>query len=199
MTPFYYSHDRNFKTTTCNCISYDCNFKTMTRNCISYDCNFKTTTCNCISYDRNFKTTTCNYISYDCNFKTTTRNCISYDCNFKTTTCNCISYDCIFKTTTYDNHKLKTADSSQPTLQAHLYFSNEKADAKNVKEPAIFPCNQPDKTVQNISVTDLPAPNSTFAIGGVSCSADSLVVAESFVLRIKFSGKNPAHRKSEKR
>ena len=43
------------------------------------------------------------------------------------------------------------------------------------------------------------AGNSTFAIGGVSCSADSLVVAESFVLRIKFSGKNPAHRKSAKR
>lgn len=41
--------------------------------------------------------------------------------------------------------------------------------------------------------------NSTFAIGWVSCSADSLVVAESFVLRIKFSGKNPAHRKSAKR
>ena len=41
--------------------------------------------------------------------------------------------------------------------------------------------------------------NSTFAIGGVSCSADSLVVAESFVLRTKFSGKNPAHRKSAKR
>ena len=31
--------------------------------------------------------------------------------------------------------------------------------------------------------------NSTFAIGGVSCSADSLVVAESFVLRINISGK----------
>ena len=41
--------------------------------------------------------------------------------------------------------------------------------------------------------------NSTFAIGGVSCSADSFVVAESFVLRIKFGGKNPAHRKSAKR
>ena len=41
--------------------------------------------------------------------------------------------------------------------------------------------------------------NSTFAIGGVSCSADSLEVAESFVLRIKYSGKNPAHRKSTKR
>jgi hypothetical protein len=41
--------------------------------------------------------------------------------------------------------------------------------------------------------------NSTFAIGGVSCSADSLVVAESFVLRINICGKKPAHRKSAKR
>ena len=41
--------------------------------------------------------------------------------------------------------------------------------------------------------------HSTFAIGGVSCSADSLVVAECFVLRTGISGKNPAHRKSAKR
>ena len=41
--------------------------------------------------------------------------------------------------------------------------------------------------------------NSTFAIGGVWCSADSLVVAKSFVLRINNSGKKPAHRKSAKR
>ena len=41
--------------------------------------------------------------------------------------------------------------------------------------------------------------NSTFAIGGVSCSADSLVVTESSVLRINISGKNPAHRKSANR
>jgi len=41
--------------------------------------------------------------------------------------------------------------------------------------------------------------NSTFAIGGVSCSADSFVVAKSFVLRINISGKNPAHRKSANR
>ena len=41
--------------------------------------------------------------------------------------------------------------------------------------------------------------NSTLAIGGLPCSADSLVVAESFVLRINFCGKNPAHRKSAKR
>jgi hypothetical protein len=48
-----------------------------------------------------------------------------------------------------------------------------------------------------------PACNSTFAIGGVSCSADSFVVAESSVLRINpesiRDGKNPAHRKSAKR
>ena len=40
---------------------------------------------------------------------------------------------------------------------------------------------------------------STYLKGVVSYSKDSLVVAESFVLRINFSGKNPAHRKSAKR
>ena len=44
-----------------------------------------------------------------------------------------------------------------------------------------------------------PAPNSTFAIGGVSFSADSFVVAESSVLRINICGKKPAHRKSANR
>jgi len=41
--------------------------------------------------------------------------------------------------------------------------------------------------------------NSTFAIGGVSCSADSFVIAESSVLRINICGELPAHRKSAKR
>ena len=45
----------------------------------------------------------------------------------------------------------------------------------------------------------LTTANSTFAIGGVSCSADSLVESESFVLRINIGGKNPAHRKSATR
>jgi hypothetical protein len=44
-----------------------------------------------------------------------------------------------------------------------------------------------------------PAGNSTYPKGGVSCSADSFVVAESSVLRMKFSGKNPALRQSAKR
>lgn len=41
--------------------------------------------------------------------------------------------------------------------------------------------------------------NSTYKKGGVSCSADSFVVAESSVLRMKFSGKNPPERKARKR
>jgi hypothetical protein len=41
--------------------------------------------------------------------------------------------------------------------------------------------------------------NSTFAIGGVSSSADILVVAESFVHRINICGKSPAIRVSAKR
>jgi len=43
------------------------------------------------------------------------------------------------------------------------------------------------------------AGNSTFAIGGVSYSADSFVVAESFVLRMYICAEKPAHRKSAKR
>lgn len=43
------------------------------------------------------------------------------------------------------------------------------------------------------------AANSTFAIGRVSCSADSLVETTGFVLRINISDNNPAHRKSAKR
>jgi hypothetical protein len=45
----------------------------------------------------------------------------------------------------------------------------------------------------------MQAYNSKLLIGGVSSPIDSFVVAESFVLRIKFSGKKPAHRKPEKR
>lgn len=38
--------------------------------------------------------------------------------------------------------------------------------------------------------------NSTFAVGGVSCYAVSLVIAESFALRMNINGKNPTQRKS---
>ena len=51
----------------------------------------------------------------------------------------------------------------------------------------------------DLQTVRMPAGNSTFAIGGVSCSADSFVVKESFVLRINISGEKPAHRKSAKR
>jgi len=41
--------------------------------------------------------------------------------------------------------------------------------------------------------------NSTYPKGGASCSADTFVQAESSVLRMKFSGKNPALRQAAKR
>jgi hypothetical protein len=41
--------------------------------------------------------------------------------------------------------------------------------------------------------------NSTFAIGGDSCSANTFVVAESFVLQMNICAKKPAHRKSANR
>ncbi|TDB62805.1 hypothetical protein EZE20_17895 [Arundinibacter roseus] len=45
----------------------------------------------------------------------------------------------------------------------------------------------------------MAAANSRFAIGGVSCSADGFVVAESFVLRINICAEKSAHSKSAKR
>jgi hypothetical protein len=43
------------------------------------------------------------------------------------------------------------------------------------------------------------AGNSTLAIGGVSCSAESFEVAESSVLRTNVCAEKPAHRQSAKR
>jgi hypothetical protein len=54
-------------------------------------------------------------------------------------------------------------------------------------------------TTDDIMEIKKPTANSTFAIVGVSCSADSLVVKESSVLRINICDKRPAHRKSAKR
>lgn len=47
--------------------------------------------------------------------------------------------------------------------------------------------------------TESPAGNSTFAIGGVSYSADSFVVTERAVLPINVCAEKPAHRKSVNR
>ena len=43
------------------------------------------------------------------------------------------------------------------------------------------------------------AANKGFAIAGVPCFADTFVVSESSVLRMKFSAKTPRHRKPPKR
>ena len=48
-------------------------------------------------------------------------------------------------------------------------------------------------------ITERAAANSTFAIGGVSFSADSFVVKGSSVLRMNICAEKPAHRKSAKR
>ena len=57
------------------------------------------------------------------------------------------------------------------------------------------------QTTKNICINDreTPAGNSTYPEGGVSCTADSFVGIESSVLRMKFSGKNPALRVAAKR
>ena len=56
-------------------------------------------------------------------------------------------------------------------------------------------------TIQTVDIMTIkkPAHNSTYPKGGVSCSADTFVQAESSVLRMKFSGKSPALRVAAKR
>jgi len=49
-------------------------------------------------------------------------------------------------------------------------------------------------TGKHIGQKEARTDNSTYPKGGVSCSADTYVQAESSVLRMKFSGKNPALR-----
>jgi hypothetical protein len=89
-----------------------------------------------------------------------------------------------------------------PTLRSHTHLQATQANAQTKACKRVCLPNR-TRTVQTRHDRPLTerraATNSTFAIGGVSCSADSLVVAESFVLRINISGKNPAHRKSAKR
>jgi len=46
---------------------------------------------------------------------------------------------------------------------------------------------------------NMPAGNSTLAIGGVSSPLDSFVVTESSILRTNFCAEKPAHRQSAKR
>ena len=88
-----------------------------------------------------------------------------------------------------------TATFKPTHLLAHLHFlPTLKAKQKNAKEPS----SQRTKTAVNIdrqaTTERTPACNSTYPKGGVSCSADTFVQAESSVLRMKFSGKNPALR-----
>jgi hypothetical protein len=98
-----------------------------------------------------------------------------------------------------------TSQESQPTLQAHFYFAQAAVQnlssrrSKNKKELAISLATRHARTVVNIKRGELATYNSTYPKGGVSCFADSFVVAESSVLRMKFSGKNPALRVAAKR
>ncbi len=50
------------------------------------------------------------------------------------------------------------------------------------------------KTWQNDLPTKLPATNIVLAIGGLNCFVSTEVQNSTFVLRIKFGAKNPAHR-----
>jgi len=85
-------------------------------------------------------------------------------------------------------------------LVAHLHFlPSHRPTQKNQKS---LQANAPRHlTVDRLDTDEKEQRrhNSTYPKGGVSCSKDSFVQAESSVLRMKFSGKNPALRQAPNR
>ncbi len=53
-------------------------------------------------------------------------------------------------------------------------------------------------TDNKLTTEEVRTHNNTYPKGGVSCFADTFVQAESSVLRMKISGKNPAFRQTAK-
>jgi hypothetical protein len=83
-----------------------------------------------------------------------------------------------------------------PSLRCFNFFATAQTTTDRQSDNLLLPLTGQYNLTRT---TEARTANSTFALGGVSCSADSFVVAESSVLRINISGKNPAHRKSAKR
>ena len=80
------------------------------------------------------------------------------------------------------------------------FFADTQINSKKNKKSLQANAPKTAVTMDNRATTDkTPAGNSTYPKVGVSCFADSFVVAENSVLRMKFSGKNPALRVAAKR
>jgi len=112
----------------------------------------------------------------------------------------------------------RTSPSKDQSLQKSFHLSHpDKIELKKISSPSenknyatAQPNNRQKSVAQhtvkpltvkcfNYSVDRRPACNSTYPKGGVSCFADTFVQAESSVLRMKFSAKNPALRVAAKR
>jgi hypothetical protein len=75
-------------------------------------------------------------------------------------------------------------------LQAHFHFSPAIPAQKNVKEPAIYQPQAQHQTNMQTKTPTLAADNRRLAKVAVQYSADTFVVNQSLVLRIKICGKN---------
>jgi hypothetical protein len=80
-----------------------------------------------------------------------------------------------------------------------LLFSIAQSTQKNQKRVHSNALTKKRKLNEMLSIKELAAYNSTYPKGGVSSPLDSLVVAESSVLRTNFCAKKPALRVAAKR
>ncbi len=94
-------------------------------------------------------------------------------------------------------HSRHTANTSQSYTFASR--TSQRTDQSLQKSMPAQPHGHCKLDTADLRQERRAAHNKGFAIGGVSCSADSFVVAESSVRRMNICGKNPAHRKSANR
>ena len=90
-----------------------------------------------------------------------------------------------------------TFTMSKPSLRSHtnLQFAQANAQTKNCKRVCL-PNHTDTAPLDRQTTTEKEGRthNSTYPKGGVSWFADTFVVTESSVLRMKFGGENPALR-----
>ena len=97
-------------------------------------------------------------------------------------------------TLTYDHNLANAFDGT------FVFFATAQTNAKKSKRATKQP-HRRQQTMDSRTTTEKEQRrhNSTYPKGGGSCFADTFVQAENSVLRMKFSGKNPALRVATKR
>jgi hypothetical protein len=87
----------------------------------------------------------------------------------------------------------------EPALRSHIHLQAAQSPAQSKAcKRVCLPNGNAKRTANQADEKEQRRHNSTYPIGGVSCSQDSFVVNQTLVFHIQFCGKSPATSKSPK-